>query len=51
MGRGVGVKVLVYVSNLRLLGCFLLLYFGGVVLLVVVLVLVTGGKESQLLVH
>ena len=26
-------KVLVYVSNLRLLGCFLLVYFGGAVLL------------------
>ena len=40
-------------SNLRLLGCVLLLYFGGVVVLVVlvvVLVLVTGGKQSQLLV-
>ena len=34
MGRGIGTKVQVYASNLRLLGCFLLLYFGGVVLLV-----------------
>ena len=30
----------VFVSNLRLLGCFLLVYFGGVVLLVVLVVLV-----------
>ena len=45
----VGAKVLVYVSNLGLLGCFLLVYFGGVLLVVVVLV-VTGGKQSQLLV-
>ena len=39
-------------SNLRLLGCFLLLYFGGVVVLdvLVLVVLVTGGKQSQLLV-
>ena len=38
-------------SNLRLLGCFLMLNFGGVVLVVVVLLLVvTGGKQSQLLV-
>ena len=51
MGRDVGPKVLVYVSNLRLLGCFLLLYFGGVVLVVlvilvilVVVLVVTGGK-------
>ena len=43
---GEGRSVSVFVSNLRLLGCFLLVYFGGVVLLVVV----TGGKQSQLLV-
>ena len=39
-------------SNIRLLGCVLLLYFGGVVVLVIVvvavLVVVTGGKQSQL---
>ena len=44
----------VFESNLRLLGCFLLVYFGGVVVVVVVVVLflllVSGGKESQLLV-
>ena len=39
----------VVVSNLRLLGCFLLVHFGGALLLVV-LVVVTGGKQSQLLV-
>ena len=43
-------KVLVYVSNLRLLGCFLLVYFSGVVVLVLVVLVVTGGKQSQLLV-
>ena len=35
-------------SNLRLLGCFLLVYFGGGVLVLVLLV--TWGKQSQLLV-
>ena len=39
----------VFESNLRLLGCFLLVYFGGVVV-VLLLLLVTGGKQSQLLV-
>ena len=47
--EGVGAKVLVYVSNLRLLGCFLLFFLVGVVVLVLV-VLVTGEKQSQLLV-
>ena len=54
MGRGIGAKVLVYVSNFRLLECFLLEYFGGAIVLVlvvvVVVVVVTGGKQSQLLV-
>ena len=41
-------SVSVFVSNLRPLGCFLLVYFGGV--LVVVVVIMTGQKQSQLLV-
>ena len=36
--EGVGAKVLVYVSNLRLLGCFLLVNFGGVLVLLLLLV-------------
>ena len=36
-------------SNLRLLGYFLLVYFGGAVL--VIAIVVTGGKQSQLLVQ
>ena len=52
MGRGVWAKVLFYVPNLRLLGCFLLVDFGGVVLVLVLVLLfvVTGGQQSQLLV-
>ena len=53
MGRGGGTSISVFVSNLRLLGCFLLVYFGGVVFLVVlvlVVLVVTGGKQCQLLV-
>ena len=44
-GRWEGIR---YVSNFRLLGYFLLVYFGGAILLVIV---VTGGEQSQLLVQ
>ena len=42
---GVGAKVLVYVPNLRLLGCFLLVYFGGVLVVVLVVLVVTGENK------
>ena len=43
-GRGEGSS---HVSNLRLLGCFLLVYFGGVLLVVVVLVVTTKQSKAK----
>ena len=47
VGEGIGSKVLVYVSNLGILGCFLLVYFGGAIVVNVVILLVTGGKTKS----
>ena len=43
-------SVSVFLSNLRLVGCFLLVYFGGVDVLLLVVLVVKGENQSQLLV-